>query len=131
MSLEAAGTPRAPYVNAGLFMSGPSDFAAYARQLGLNQALYPALEVFRLLGVSKSYGWARLVATGALPVVRLPGGKLTMVRAIDIARFIHEREAETKRHPTKKRVRRTEVDAEGRVSRPCDGESLLGPGGRR
>ena len=102
-------------------MSSP-DFALYARQLGLNQALYPALEAFRLLGVSKSYGWARLVATGELPVVRLPGGKLTMVRAIDIARFIHEREAETKRHPAKKRVGRIEVKPregrrEGRVPR--------------
>ena len=121
-------------------MSAVPDFALYARQLGLTQALYPALEAFRLLGVSKSYGWARLVATGELPVVRLPGGKLTMVRGIDIARFIYEREAETKRHPTKKRVRRTEVKPlEGRVCRPFDGEDVateeqqsvgLGLGGR-
>jgi hypothetical protein len=95
-------------------MSSP-DFAQYARELGLSQALYPVLEAFRLLGVSKSYGWATLIATGVLPVVRLPGGKLTMVRAIDIARFIHEREAETKKHPAKKRVGQTGVkQAEGR-----------------
>jgi hypothetical protein len=53
-------------------MSSP-DFAQYARELGLSQTLYPALEAFRLLGVGKSYGWAKLVATGELPVVRLPG----------------------------------------------------------
>jgi hypothetical protein len=35
-----------------------------------------------------------------------------MVRAIDIARFIHEREAETKKHPTQKRVGRTEAKPE-------------------
>jgi hypothetical protein len=120
-------------------MSGPPDFAGYARQLGLNQALYPALEVFRLLGVSKSYGWARLVATGELPVVRLPGGKLTMVKAVDIARFVHKREAETNQHPAK-RVGRIEVKPpKGRVCRPFDGEDVateeqqsvrLGLGGR-
>jgi hypothetical protein len=92
-------------------MSAVPDFALYARQLGLNQALYPALEAFRLLGVSKSYGWARLVATGELPVVRLPGGKLTMVKGVDIAALIHRREQETKQHPAKKRVGRTEVKA--------------------
>jgi hypothetical protein len=90
-------------------MSAVPDFALYARELGLNQALYPALEAFRLLGVSKSYGWARLVATGELPVVRLPGGKLTMVKGTDIAALIHRQEQETNRHPVKKRVQRRSV----------------------
>lgn len=89
-------------------MSASPDFVRLARDLGLTQALYPVLEAFRLLGCSKSYGWARLVATGELPVVRLPGGKMTMVKGIDLARFIYEREVETKKHPVKKRVRRSE-----------------------
>jgi hypothetical protein len=100
-------------------MSASHDFACYARQLGLTQALYPALEAFRLLGVSKSYGWARLVANGELPVVRLPGGKLTMVKGTDIAALIHRQEQETNGHPAKKRVQRRPVG---------DGESAFPAG---
>jgi len=93
-------------------MSAVPDFAQYARDLGLTQVLYPTLEAFELLGVGKSYGWARLVATGVLPIVRLPGGKLTMVKAVDIARLIHQREAETNQNPAVKRVgRRRPVDS--------------------
>jgi hypothetical protein len=73
-------------------MSASPDFSQLARDLGLTQALYPAVQAFRLIGCGKSYGWEKLVRSGELPVVRYPGGKLTMVKAVDIAAFIYRRE---------------------------------------
>jgi hypothetical protein len=64
------------------------DYAQIAHDLGLRRVTYPILEAFDHLSVGKTYGW-QLVKTGRLPVVRLAPKKI-IVKAVDVARLIHE-----------------------------------------
>jgi hypothetical protein len=64
------------------------DFAALARQLGLDAAVYPVKDAFRHLGVGESLGWD-LINQGMLRAIRLTAKK-TVITAESIARLLHE-----------------------------------------
>jgi hypothetical protein len=71
-------------------MSTSPDFTALARELGLTYAVYPLNEAFKHLGIKRSYGF-ELIKRGDLPTVSIADKKV-VVKGIDIARFIYERE---------------------------------------
>jgi hypothetical protein len=83
------------------------DFAAYARQLGLDRATYPALEAFKHLGVGESLGWD-LIGQGALRSIKLTPKK-TVVTAESIAHLLYERERTPPRHRRRSSASRAAV----------------------
>jgi hypothetical protein len=95
------------------------DFAALARELGLDAATYPIDQAFRHLGVKDSLGW-KLVRQGALRAIRLTGRK-SVVPAVDIARLLHERQQQ----PPRAQGERVRAGKAAARRTPCGVNNLL------